>query len=44
MERNETAFIKQSLLAIRDWDTFQALLRRCRTIIANREKLQIPRR
>ncbi|SHO51085.1 hypothetical protein [Desulfopila aestuarii] len=38
MEKNETAFIKQSLMLTRDWDDFQALIRRCRTIIAIREK------
>lgn len=35
MEKNETAFIKQSLQVTKDWDDFQALLRRCRKIIAS---------
>lgn len=35
MEKNETAFMKQSLMATRDWDLFQALLRKCREIMAS---------
>lgn len=31
MPKNEIAFTKQALLATRDWDTFQALLRKCLT-------------
>jgi len=34
MERNEMAFIKQSILVARDWDDFQALIRRCRLVLA----------
>jgi len=37
MEKNEMAFIKQSLLVTRDWDDFQAFIRRCRTITAGKE-------
>jgi hypothetical protein len=33
MEKNEIAFIKQSLRVTKEWDDFQALLRRCRKII-----------
>jgi hypothetical protein len=29
MLKNETAFAKQAVLSTRDWDTFQALLRKC---------------
>ena len=29
MKNNELAFTKQAVLATRDWDTFQMLLRRC---------------
>jgi predicted Mrr-cat superfamily restriction endonuclease len=28
MEKNEIAFAKQSLLTIKDWDAFQALMRK----------------
>jgi hypothetical protein len=28
MEKNEIAFVKQSILAIKDWDAFQALMRK----------------
>jgi hypothetical protein len=31
MLKNEIAFAKQALLSTRDWDTFQAILRRCLT-------------
>jgi len=40
MEKNQMAFIKQSLVVTRDWDDFQVLIRRCRTIIAVTEKRQ----
>jgi hypothetical protein len=29
MTRNELAFAKQALLSTKDWDTFQAILRKC---------------
>ncbi len=29
MEKNELAFAKQALLATRDWDTYQAIIRKC---------------
>lgn len=35
MERNQTAFIKQSITATRNWDDFQLLLRRCRKLMGN---------
>lgn len=35
MEKNETAFIKQSLSVTKDWDAFQALLRKCRDIVTS---------
>lgn len=33
MTRNELAFAKQAVLATKDWDTYQAILRKC---LANR--------
>jgi len=38
MDKNEMAFIGQCLLVTRDWDDFQMLIRRCRTIVAVRGK------
>lgn len=35
MEKNETAFVKQSLMATKDWDLFQVLLRKCRAIMTS---------
>ena len=29
MTRNELAYAKQALLSTKDWDTFQAILRKC---------------
>jgi hypothetical protein len=29
MTRNELAFAKQAALATKDWDTYQAILRKC---------------
>jgi hypothetical protein len=29
MDNRELAFTKQAILTTRDWDTYQALLRRC---------------
>lgn len=29
MSRNELVFAKKCILATRDWDTFQAILRKC---------------
>jgi len=29
MMKNELAFTKQAALATKDWDTYQAILRRC---------------
>ncbi|MEE4243187.1 MAG: hypothetical protein V2I36_17120 [Desulfopila sp.] len=29
MMKNEIAFAKQAVLTTRDWDTFQAILRKC---------------
>ena len=29
MTKNELAFAKQALLSTKDWDTFQAILRKC---------------
>ncbi len=29
MNDTETAFTKQALLATKDWDTYQAILRKC---------------
>ena len=29
MTENERAFAKQALLSTKDWDTFQAILRKC---------------
>lgn len=34
MDKNEMAFLKQSLSLTRDWDDFQELIRRCRRICA----------
>ncbi len=40
MEKNELAFAKQALLATRDWDTYQAIIRKCLRIPVNVMKAQ----
>ena len=40
MENREIAFTKQAILATKDWDTYQALLRRCLRISGTAGKLQ----
>lgn len=43
MEKNEIAFLKQSLRVTREWDDFQTLIRRCRKIIASGKAESAPR-
>ena len=35
MENRELAFTKQAIMATRDWDTFQAIIRKCLRIREN---------
>jgi len=41
MLRNEIAFTKQAILATKDWDTFQAILRKCLSPQATKPKPKI---
>ena len=40
MEKNELAFAKQAILATRDWDTYQAIIRKCLRIPGRSMKLR----
>lgn len=33
MDRKELAYAKQALLGIKDWDTFQAVIRTCSRVV-----------
>ncbi|MDK9705643.1 MAG: hypothetical protein OEL83_01215 [Desulforhopalus sp.] len=33
MDRKELAYAKQALLGVKDWDTFQAVIRTCSRVV-----------
>lgn len=35
MEKRQTAFVKQSIIATKSWDDFQLLMRRSRMLLGN---------